>query len=175
MGFAYTIKDPEGQYFITSTVHQWVDVFTRKDYIDIFLDSIRYCQKEKGLKVFAWVIMTNHVHLIVKSDKENLSGIIRDFKKFTATKIYNAIEENSKESRKRWLLWLLRKDENIWFWEEGYHGEQITTREFYDSKVNYIHLNPVRAGFVEKEEEYIYSSCGDFYGTRKGLLELEVS
>jgi len=173
MGLAYTVKNPHGQYFITCTVHQWVDVFTRREYVDILLDSIRFCQKEKGLNLYAWVIMTNHIHLIVRGEAGNLSGVIRDFKKFTATRIYNVIETNPLESRKRWMLWLLKKDENIWFWEEGYHGEEITTRQFYDSKVNYIHLNPVRAGLVEKEEEYLYSSCGDFYGVRKGLLELE--
>jgi putative transposase len=79
---------------------------------------------------------------------------------------------NDKESRKRWLLWLLKKDDNIWFWEEGYHGEEIWSREFFESKLNYIHLNPVIAGIVEKEEEYLLSSCGDYYGTRKGDLDL---
>jgi putative transposase len=64
--------------------------------------------------------------------------------------------------------------DHIWFWEEGYHGEEVTSKSFLDSKVNYIHLNPVRAGIVEKEEEYILSSCVDFYGTRKGFLELEL-
>ena len=71
------------------------------------------------------------------------------------------------------MLWLLKKEDHIWFWEEGYHGEEIRSREFFNSKVNYIHLNPVRAGIVEKEEDYILSSCCDFYGSRKGLLELE--
>ena len=116
--------------------------------------------------------MTNHVHLIIRSKKENLSDTIRDFKKFTATKIVGAIEANPRESRKRWLLWLLRKEDHIWFWEEGYHAEEITSQDFYESKLNYIHLNPVRAGIVEKEEEYLYSSCADHYGTRKGLLTL---
>jgi REP element-mobilizing transposase RayT len=97
---------------------------------------------------------------------------MRDFKKHTAKKIVKAIEDNDLESRKRWLLWLLKKDDHIWFWEEGYHGEEIFTEEFFNSKLNYIHLNPVRAGLVEKEEEYVYSSCGDLYGTRKGALEL---
>ena len=175
MGLTYTVKDQQGQYFITCTVHQWVDVFTRREYIDIFLESIRFCQKEKGLKVYAWVIMTNHIHMIVSSEKENLSDIIRDFKKYTSKKIYEAIENNPKESRKRWMLWLLKKDDRIWFWEEGYHGEEIITQEFFDSKLNYIHLNPVRAGMVEKEEEYLYSSCGDYYGVRVGLLELFVN
>ena len=174
MAYEYRIKDQHGLYFITSTVHQWVDVFTRKDYIDILLDSLRFCQQEKGLKIYAWVVMTNHIHLIVQSDKVPLSDIIRDFKKFTATAITKAIANNPKESRKRWLLWLLKKEDKIWFWEEGYHGEEIFSKSFFDSKMRYIHFNPVRAGLVEKEEEYLYSSCGDLYGMRKGLLELSV-
>ncbi len=172
MGLAYIIKDQSGVHFITCTVHQWVDIFTRKEYIDIFLDSIKFCQKEKGLVVFAWVVMTNHVHLIVKSKDDNLSDIIRDFKKFTASKIIKSISDNPKESRRKWLLWLLKKEDKIWFWEAGYHAEEIKIISFFQTKLEYIHLNPVRTRFVEKEEEYNYSSCGDYYATRKGFLEL---
>ena len=174
MAHTYRVYDQQALYFVTFTVHQWVDVFTRKMYVDILLDNLRYCQQHKGLRIYAWVVMSNHCHLIIRSEGFKLSDVIRDFKKHTAKKIAEAIENNATESRKRWLLWLLRKDEHIWFWEEGYHGEEITTK-FYDTKVNYIHLNPVRAGVVEKEEEYLYSSCGDFYGIRKGLLDLEMS
>jgi len=71
------------------------------------------------------------------------------------------------------LLWLFRKENKIWFWEEGYHGEEITSESFFNTKLNYIHLNPVRAGIVEKEEEYLLSSCADYYGTRKGFIDLE--
>lgn len=174
MALTYTIKDQHGLYFITCTVHQWVDVFTRKEYVDILLDSLRFCQKEKGLQIYAWVIMSNHIHLIIKSEKEHLSDIIRDFKKFTSTKIVTAIKLNEKESRKSWLLWLFKKEDKIWFWEEGYHGEEILTKPFFETKMNYIHLNPVRAGIVEKEEEYLYSSCGEYFGIRKSSLELAV-
>ena len=173
MGFAYRVYDQHGVYFVTFTVHQWVDVFTRSAYSDLMLENLRYCQQHKGLKIYAWVIMSNHCHLIISTEGFKLSDVIRDFKKYTAKKIYEAIEKNDVESRKRWLLWLLKKDDQIWFWEEGYHGEEITGKKFFDSKVNYVHNNPVRAGIVEKEEEYLLSSCGDFYGTRKGLLELE--
>ena len=174
MAFAYIIKDQHGLYFITFTVHQWVDVFTRKNYVDIILESIRYCQKEKGLLVYGWVVMSNHVHLLIRSNKENLSDIIRDFKKFTSGKIVKAIASNEKESRKSWLLWLFKNGDKVIFWQEGYHGEEIITKSFYETKLKYIHQNPVRAGIVEKEEEYINSSCGDYYGIRKGLLDLHV-
>jgi putative transposase len=172
MGFAYNIKNQSAVHFVTFTVHQWADVFTRSDYVDILTESLQFCQQEKGLEIYAWVIMNNHCHLIISAKNNNLSDVIRDFKKFTSKKIYASIEENPKESRKIWLLKVLKYDDKIWFWEEGYHGEEIFTQEFFDSKVTYIHLNPVKAGIVEKEEEYLNSSAGDFYGIRKGRLSL---
>jgi len=172
MASGYTIQDQFAQHFITFTVHQWVDVFTRRDYADIFLESIRYCQQHKGLRVSAWVIMSNHVHMIVSSEQVSLSDIIRDLKKYTAKQIVRAIEENPRESRKKWMLWLFKTPDGIWFWEEGYHGEEILSERFFRTKLNYIHQNPVRAGWVESEAEYLYSSAGDYHGVRKGLLDL---
>lgn len=172
MGFGYTIKDQYALHFVTFTVHQWVDVFSRKEYRDLLIENLRYCQQTKGLKIYAWVIMSNHCHLIIQSENGNLSDIIRDFKKYTAKSIYQSIQSNSKESRKAWLLKTLSHNDKIWFWKEGYHGETIFSMPFFKTKVAYIHANPVRAGIVEKEEEYLYSSAGDFYGTRKGLLIL---
>jgi putative transposase len=172
MGFAYTIKDQGGLHFVTFTVHQWVDVFTRSVYVDELLVSLSYCQEYKGLEVFAWVIMSNHVHMIIRTSNNNLSDVIRDFKKYTAKAIFKSITDNPKESRKNWLLKVLNYEGRIWFWEEGYHGEEIFSLEFYNTKVNYIHMNPVRAGMVEKEEEYINSSAGEFHGIRKSKLVL---
>lgn len=173
MALPYRIHNQEAIYFVTFTVHQWVDVFTRKEYVEILLENLRYCQKNKGLKIFAWVVMTNHCHLIIRSEGYNLSDVIRDLKKHTAKVLFEAIDKNERESRKRWLTWLLSKDGSIWFWEEGYHGVEISDNYLFESKSNYIHLNPVRAGIVEKEEEYLWSSCADFYGIKRGLLELE--
>jgi REP element-mobilizing transposase RayT len=172
MSLTNRIYNQQGVYFVTFTVHQWVDVFTRNEYKDILVDSLRYCQKAKGLDIYAWVLMSNHLHLIIGSKQNKLSDIIRDFKKFTASKIVEAIAANPKESRKNWLLWLLKNDDGVLFWQEGYHGEEIYSTEFYNVKENYIHLNPVKAGIVQKEEEYLYSSCGDRYGTNKGFLEI---
>ena len=148
-------------------------MFTRKDYVVTFLDSVKFCQREKGLKVFGWVVMSNHVNMIISSEGKGLSDIIRDIKKYTSSKILQAIKINNRESRKNWLLWLFNKEGKSWFWEEGYHEELIETFAFFQIKLNYIHLNPVLAGIVEKEEEYLYSSYGDYYGTRKGYLKLD--
>lgn len=88
-------------YFITSTVIDWVDVFTRSAYKQIIIESLEYCQKEKGLIIYAWVLMTNHLHAIVGTEEVyNISDIIRDFKKYTSKKIIIMIKENIQESRR---------------------------------------------------------------------------
>ena len=84
----FKIRDQQAIHFITFATVQWIDVFTRSDYVNIVIDSLAYCQKEKGLLVHAYCIMTNHLHLIISSPSHNLSDIIRDFKKFTSAKIF---------------------------------------------------------------------------------------
>jgi REP element-mobilizing transposase RayT len=169
MAFAYPIKDQGAIYFVTFTVHQWVDVFTRPTYRDILFENLCYCQASKGLNIYAWGLMSNHIHLIVSATNENLSDIIRDFKKYTSKKIVQAINENPKESRKEWLLLTLKVGKDIWFWEEGYHGIEIRDMSMFESKLNYIHLNPVRNGLVEKAEDYLLSSANDYLGIKKGI------
>jgi putative transposase len=82
-GDKYLISDKAGCYFVTFTVIHWIDIFSRREYRDIVVDSLNYCIDQKGLVVYAWVIMSNHIHLVIttKSDNGNISDIIRDFKK----------------------------------------------------------------------------------------------
>ncbi len=100
----YKIRNQHAVHFITFAVSEWVDVFTRKAYRDIVLDSIRFCQKEKGLLLHSWCIMSNHVHLIISAKDGNLSDVLRDFKKFTSKQFIKAIEDNKQESRREWML-----------------------------------------------------------------------
>ena len=172
MGNAYVVRDQGAVHFVTFTVHQWVDVFTRSSYIEELIANLKHCQQYKSLEIYSWVVMTNHCHLILRAQNENLSDIIRDFKKFTAKKLHKMILENPLESRSRWLDMTLTYEGKIWFWEEGYHGEEIQSQSFFDSKAEYIHMNPVKAGFVEKPEDYLWSSAGDFQAVRKGPLDL---
>ena len=99
MGESYQIKNQEELYFVTFQVVGWLDVFSRQIYRDIFLESLDYSQKHKGLEVYAYVIMTNHVHLILGSATSKLSDTIRDVKRFTSNKILKAISESHQESR----------------------------------------------------------------------------
>ena len=101
----YKFHNPEGAYFVSFSVVEWIDVFTRNEYKNILVESLEYCQKAKGLEIFSWVIVTNHVHLVIRaSGATSLPEIMRDFKKFTSKKIINSIKENPKESRKEMLL-----------------------------------------------------------------------
>lgn len=177
----YKIRNKEGTHFITFAVVEWVDVFTRKEYRDILLDSIRHCQKEKYLVVHAWCIMSNHVHLVISAKNNNTSDILRDFKKFTSKQIIKAIIENEQESRRDCMLHIFKKNgtENsrnttCQFWRQDNQPKELFSEKFTEQKLNYIHNNPVEAGIVEKAEEYIYSSARDyFYGKQFGLLEID--
>ncbi|MTI39268.1 transposase [Fulvivirga lutimaris] len=179
---AYKFDDPEGIYFVTFTVVEWIDVFTRSEYSEIVLDSIRYCQKEKGLEVYAWVIMSNHIHLIISRNENvnDLSAIVRDFKKFTASHILKSIENNTHESRKNWMLWIFssagkknKNNTNFQFWKQDNHAELLMTNKFMQQKLDYIHNNPVVAGLVDEPEYYKYSSASDYAG-QKGLLKIKL-
>ena len=178
MSRKYKIRNDEGIYFISFSVVYWIDVFIRNEYKNIFIESLKFCQKNKGLRVHAWVIMTSHVHLIVSSEKDKLEGIIRDFKSFTSRKIKEAIKENIQESRREWIIWMMEragkqnKNNKGWqFWQQ--HNKPIELWDTYmlEQKLNYLHQNPVENGFVINAEDYLYSSAID-YADGKGLLEI---
>jgi REP element-mobilizing transposase RayT len=177
MPTGYQIKDQSAPYFITFQIVYWIDIFSRKSYRDIIIDSLQYCQREKGLEIFAYVIMSNHVHLIVRSSSDNLSDTIRDFKKYTSKKIVE-IAESPVESRKGWILRLFKhaaKRQNkkgiYQVWTHGNHAELLYSNKFIESKVRYIHNNPVKAGIVDNAEEYKYSSARN-YMDQEGVLKI---
>jgi len=175
----YKIRDPHGVYFITFATVQWVDVFSRHCYVDTLLESLRFCIREKGLRLHAWCIMTNHVHFIVSAEKGDLPAIIRDFKKFTSSSVIKQIEQNAEESRRGWMLWIFRQageanshNEKYQFWQQDNQPVQLESVSFTLSKLNYLHNNPVKAGWVETPEDYLLSSARDYNGG-KGLLPVE--
>jgi len=168
MSTGYQIKDQEALYFLTFQVVDWVDIFTRKVYKDILIDSFKYCMENKEFQIFAYVIMSNHVHLIANSSKGVLSDTIRDLKKFTSRKIIESIKEIH-ESRKNWILNRFKYNaahckgnKNYQLWTHENHAMLLYSNEFIRQKIEYIHNNPVRAGIVEKAEDYIYSSARNY-------------
>ncbi|MEO1253296.1 MAG: transposase [Bacteroidota bacterium] len=181
MSDSYQIKDQAATYFITCQIVGWVDVFSRKVYRDMIIESLRYCIREKSLIVYSYVIMTNHVHLIVRSDSERLSDTIRDFKRFTSNRILKNIDDETEyESRKDWMNVVFsyhakfnKRVKDKQFWTHENHAVELTSNDMIDSKLNYIHENPVRAGWVENAEDYLYSSARNYAGLNN-LLEIEM-
>lgn len=174
----YKFHNPEGLYFVSFAVVEWLDVFTRNIYKDILLDSLRFCQNEKGMEIAAWCIMTNHVHLVFRS----VNGVrpellLGDFKRYTSRKVVKAIIENPKESRKEYLLSVFKKaaerSSNVrhnQFWRHDNKPIELWSNKVIQEKINYIHQNPVVEGLVYKAEDYVYSSAADYAGV-KGLLD----
>ncbi len=174
MSRKYKFHNPDGLYFITFAVQGWVDVFTRNKYKDILVDNLAYCQKQKGLELFAWCIMTNHVHMIAKAEgKYSLSEILRDFKKYTSKAVIKAIVDNDFESRREMLLKHFSTPEGIRFWRSDNNPVELWSNAVITEKLNYIHLNPVEEGLVFRAEDYVYSSAIDYAG-EKGMLDIFV-
>lgn len=177
MSEKYKFNDPEGIYFVTLTIVYWIDLFTRKEFKHLVLESLRHCQTEKSLVIHAWCLMPSHLHMIISSEKGNLSGIIRDFKKHTAKGIIKEMEVIN-ESRRDWLLRgfknagkSLKRVTNYKVWQDGSQPKQLSENLFMDQKLDYIHNNPVKDEIVLKACHYNYSSARDYSGDR-GLLEV---
>jgi len=174
----YKIRNKEAIHFVTFAVVEWVDVFTRKEYRDIVVDSLGHCQNKKGLLLHAWCLMSNHVHLILSAKNHDSSDILRDFKKYTSKQIIAAIENNKQESRKDWMLKIFRehgeknsRNTNYQTWRQDNRPKELYSSAFIVQKINYIHNNPVEAGIVERPEHYLYCSARDYhYGERVGML-----
>lgn len=173
-----SITDKDGIYFITPTIVDWVDVFTKPVYKHLLIESLQFCQREKGLEIYAWVIMTNHLHLVVSAKEGfDLVAIIRDFKKHTSKQLVKTIQEEN-ESRKAWMINRFeyagkndKKITNYKFWQDGNEPKPVYSSEFMKQKIDYIHQNPVKAEIVNEPEHYRYSSAIDYIGG-KGLLDI---
>jgi len=156
-----------GTHFITCTVVKWLPIFTRKPYLDILLDSLKFCRQHKGLKLYAYGILDNHLHLVAAG--EQLTDIIRDFKSYTAKRLITQLEEDQKTWGLNQLQYYkqptkTRSDYQVW--QEGFHPQQIVSQEMLHQKIDYLHHNPVCIGVVQRPEDWVYSSVRDYAGGR---------
>jgi len=179
MGFHYRINEGKA-HFVTMTVVDWIDIFTRKNHKMAIIESLKYCQSNKGLEIFAWCLMPSHLHLIIRAeDHTKLSDIIRDFKKFTSKELIRLIQEEP-ESRRDWMLDRFEfagrfnpKIKNYKFWQDGNHPVELFSTAFTKQKLDYIHNNPVEEMFVSEPHEYLFSSARN-YAEMDGLIEVSL-
>jgi putative transposase len=181
MSRKYKFHDKDKLYFVSFATVHWIDVFVREEYKQVLIDSWKHCQEKKGLEIYGWCLMPSHVHMIIGSKKDKMENIVRDMKKHTSLELRTIIKNNLLESRKAWIIWMMeragRKNSNNsdWqFWQQHNKPLEIKDQEMFDKIMKYIHDNPVLAGFVNKAEDWKYSSAGNFCGM-KGLIELSYS
>ena len=174
----YKIRNQQATHFLTFTIEGWIDIFSRKDYRNIVLECFKFCQENKQLKIHAYVIMTNHIHVIWTAQNGNISDIIRDFKSYTSRMFLQTIN-SIPESRKDWLLYMFEffgnktnRNKTFKIWTSNNHPEEIESEDFFFQKLNYIHQNPVRAGIVLNQDEYIYSSASN-YAEKESVFEID--
>ncbi|MFM9948438.1 MAG: REP-associated tyrosine transposase [Saprospiraceae bacterium] len=176
----YKILDQHGLNFLTLTVVEWIDLFTRRAFADIVVESLRFCQQNKGLEVFGFVIMPSHIHLIARAGSEDeLSSILQSFKSFTASKIISYLQDTTQpESRREWLLnhfaFNARKNKTNsqhQVWQRDNHPIILYSPHVIRQKLLYIHQNPVEAGIVSLAEHYLLSSASN-YVSGAGVLDV---
>jgi len=169
----YRFTDAASPHFLTATVNNWLPVFTRPETVEILLDSWRFLQREAGFKVYGYVILENHLHLVASSS--DLSRDMQRFKAWSAREIL-ALLERRRSTRMLELLAMFKRRyktaSHYQLWEEGSHPQLIQDEEVMRQKLEYIHQNPVKRGYVDCPEHWRYSSARDYLG-QPGLIEIE--
>ena len=165
-------------YFVTCTIVQWQCVFKEERYSQIILDSLNFCRANKGLYLLSYVIMLNHLHMIVSyQENANLSNIMRDFKRHTSKKIAEQLIQDN-EKLFLHIFEKTAKDEGqgvkCKIWQDEFHPEAIYSEKWFNEKMMYLHLNPVRKGFVIRPEDWKYSSARNWINDDHSIMTLDL-
>jgi len=166
----YRIYDDKAAHFVTCTVLNWMPLFTRPQTSDIILEALRHRQEQNEWKVYGYVILENHLHMIVESRK--LAVELPRFKSFTARKLIDLLTECHAEHLLQQLAFFRKAhklDRDYQLWEEGSHPQIIEKEEVLRQKLEYIHQNPVKRGYVDEAEHWRYSSARNYAGL-EGLI-----
>ena len=164
----WTTHPGTNYYFCTTSITKWYPLFIKEEFCDIIIDSLNYCRLHKGLKLHAYVIMPNHLHMIVSCGASNcLSDIMRDLKRFTSQRCTSILR--SQGDRKSLEIFQkaargVQDKQNYKVWQNGFHPIGIYTESFLIQKMDYLHDNPVRKAYVTKAEEWTYSSARNYAG-----------
>jgi len=170
----YKVTEPGG-YFLTATIVEWLPVFTCPESCGIILDALAFCREHKGLRIRAFVIMDNHIHLMAEAP--DLPRVMRAFKSHTAEEIL----AHAKRTRRDWLLNQFayykkkhKSESKHQVWQEGYHPQRIQGEAMRAQKMTYIHANPVRRGLVDLPEHWRYSSARNYMLDDHSVLEIDM-
>ena len=169
----YKIYEPTHPHFITCTVLNWIPLFTRKESVDILFESFRHLQQTDNLKLYAYVILENHIHIVAQSD--DIAQTMAKFKRHTARQLIKLLENEKVRTILDQLAFYKKahkSDRTYQVWQEGLQPKLMQTDAMMIGKIKYIHHNPIKRGYVDEAKHWRYSSARDYEGV-DGLLEVE--
>ena len=168
----YQFKELDKPYFLTLTICGWQPIFTQPETVQIILDSWKYLQQNSNFKLYGYVILENHIHLIAQSD--NIQTDLQRFKSYTARQIidYLKVQKISLILQQLAFYKKAHKSESEYqLWQEGSHPQVIESEDILRQKLEYMHYNPVKRGYIDKPEHWRYSSARNYSG-ETGLVEI---
>ena len=170
----YTIVESEGIYFLTATIVNWLPVLIGNDVCNMVLESLLFCRKSKDLRLYAYVIMENHIHLVAEAPE--LSRCMQSFKQYSARKLIALAQTTGKEWQLHQFEYCKKayKDHSQFqVWQEGSHPQLIQGDAMLRQKIIYIHNNPVRRGYVNQPEQWRCSSARNYELQDDSVLEID--
>ena len=168
----YRVMHDQYPHFTTATVNNWLPIFTRPETMNIVIDCWRFLQQDTHFEIFGYVILENHLHLVARS--EDLSRDVQRFKSYTAKEILAYLQAENATRLLRQLEWFKRfhkVESKYQVWEEGSHPQIISSEAVLRQKLEYIHQNPVKRGYVDLPEHWRYSSARNYAG-QEGLIDI---
>jgi putative transposase len=162
----FTFMDGVYVYFVTFTIVDWLPIFINPEPINIIIDNLRFCIIEKHLRVYAYVIMPNHIHLVAfgaNFSNSRLQKTLSEFRRFTGHRLANYVDKNLSESLVKVCSSGALSDRTKQIWQQGWHAEGLASERFLKQKVDYVHENPVRKGYVREPEHWMHSSAGFWF------------
>ena len=169
----FTYGQPDAPHFLTDTIVNWTPIFSDPECAQIIIDCWRYQSREMGLRLHGWVIMENHLHWIASAD--DLPKLAHSFKTYTAGRIINLLKEKRRHSLLDELAFhkkAHKRDRRYQLWQEGSHPAMIADAAMMRQRLDYLHNNPLRRGYVDEQQCWRYSSARD-YLTEPGLIEID--
>ena len=169
----YKVYEPTHPHFVTCTILHWLPIFTRQESVQIIIECLKFLQKKDNLKLYAYVILENHLHLVIQSN--DIEKSMKSFKQFTARELLSLLKKENVKTILEQLMFYKKahhKATNYQIWEEGYQPKLMQSDDMMISKIKYIHENPVKRGYVDEAVHWRYSSARDYMGI-EGLLEVE--
>lgn len=167
------IEAKDSAYFLTYTVIEWIDIFTSVDYFQTILNTLKFYQKSLELKIFGYVVMTNHLHLLAQC--RDMIKFTKGFKSYTTKEIKILVRSD----HRKYISTLIRnsysrrKGQEFQIWKNGNWPELIESEDFFNQKLDYIHENPVIRGYVEKEEDWLFSSARNYFLNDHTIIEVD--